>query len=90
MPQDKNKIKKAARKVARRVTGAVKRVRDLANRKKSRERQERLIASKAKKRGVKKAPQEGPVKQKRGKVYTGGLQKGKLQDKGNQVVRINL
>ena len=73
MPQNK-KPKKAARAAKRgveRITGGrpgSKRAKDLANKKKQKARQERLIASKAKKRGVKKAPQEGPVKQKKGKV----------------------
>ena len=75
MPQNK-KPKKAARAAKRgveRLSPPVrpgsKRAKDLANRKKQKARQERLTASKAKKRGVKRMPQEGPgqIKQKVGK-----------------------
>ena len=71
MPQNKKpkKAARAAKREVKRISGVERRARDIANRKKSRERQERLIASKAKKRGVKKMPQEGPgqIKQKLGK-----------------------
>ena len=71
MPQNKKpkKAARAAKRGVKRISGAEKRAKDLAKRKKSLDRQERLTASKAKKRGVKRMPQEGPgqIKQKVGK-----------------------
>lgn len=58
MPQDKKPktAARAARKAIKRMSGAEKRAKNLQVIQKQKARQERLRASKAKKRGVKKAP----------------------------------